>query len=588
MENLFIQPVEREKIAMTNVSTDSTKWVKEIIGSLLRSFPELANAQLSVSFHQKDDKKGFAVASVKSDGFSIPAVISDFQLNPLDVIIVNGTMLPLTKATLLDLMSTSSAFQDVAKGRKELVTRVFDSPLAIPTDNYGTSYSTGSMLDKMSSFVEKSDYERLLAEITKPENYAGFTQNGTLDVIEKVANLKPASATDFAKDTLSNLNIDRQAIFEDEFGNRHLKQANSTVDYTWTTKLDPEDDMKPKYANRAKQGKASNGEVAPGNTYPINEGILYLTKEGEYYVFNKQEHTKIASRVQNFEVNGNSPSMNDHGIFVVGDEATSPFEVVGLQKVAGMSNYEIIGWDGLKRTTYIPLKGIHKTAMIAHEELDNTYYVPGNAKFVKLAGELQVTFAAVDADLNKNYIEKDDIGLYSLSGPGFTKYSQSHAVQDLTEDEVIWAAIHCGATSLDLEKVSQLVTNSHVKLAGDIKSPMTTSELEQIIDSKYDNLISSVPTVNKLLVKEAAGLASKDSVDAILSLGLLNKRNVLEYITYIPQYEQCLSELSKLLVAARIGLPNVNSLDVKEAMEGLSSVIYALKGLQSIIDDRSN
>jgi len=235
METLFIQPVEREKHAMLSVSGDSTKWVKEIIGALLKNFPELADTPLQVSYHQKDDTKGYAVASIQADNFSIPAVISDFQLHDLDVVIVNSIMLPLTKATLLDLMSTASAFQNVAKGRKELTTQVFDAPLSIPTDNYGTGYSnsyTGNMLDKISSFVEKKDYERLIAEITKPENYAGFVQNDTLEVIEKVSKLKASNRVDFAEATLANLDIDRQAIFSDEFGNKHVKQANSRIDYT--------------------------------------------------------------------------------------------------------------------------------------------------------------------------------------------------------------------------------------------------------------------------------------------------------------------------------------------------------------------
>jgi len=584
MDTLFIQPAQQEKRAMLAVSGDSTKWVKEIIGSLLKNFPELSDMQLQVSYHQKDDDKGYAVASVQADGFSIPAVISDFQLHDLDVVIVNGLMLPLTKATLLDLMSTASAFQNVAKGRKELATQVFDSPLAMPTDNYGTSYSTGNLLDKISSFVEKEDYERLIAEITKPENYAGFVQNDTLEVIEKVSKLKTSNKVDFAEATLANLDIDRQAVFSDELGNRHVKQANSRIDYTWSVKLDPEDEVLAKVSAYEESAKIKSRDLSPANTYPIEEGILYLTKEGEYYVFDAQEHSKLASKVQSFEVQGSMPNMGDYGVFVVGEQSTSPFEVVGLQKVAGVGNFEIVGWDGLQRTTYLPLKGFHKKAMMAHEKLDNTYYVPGDGKFVKLAGELHVTFSDIDTDLEKNYLECDDIGLYSVSGPGFTKYGQSHSLKDLTKDDAIWAAVHCGATAADIEQLDRLVPNSHAKLAGVIKSPVPTAEIEELIENEYDRLIEKVPTVNNILVKEAATIANKNSVDAILSLGLMNKRNVLEYITYIPQYEQCLSELAKLLVAARIGLPNVDYMDVKEAMEGLSNVIYALKGLNSIIE----
>ena len=66
--------------------------------------------------------------------------------------------------------------------------------------------------------------------------------------------------------------------------------------------------------------------------------------------------------------------------------------------------------------------------------------------------------------------------------------------------------------------------------------------------------------------------------------GMLNKRNVMEYIALIPEYEQVLSELAKLLVAARLGLPSVVDTDVKDAMEAFARVVYALKGLASLVE----
>jgi hypothetical protein len=217
--------------------------------------------------------------------------------------------------------------------------------------------------------------------------------------------------------------------------------------------------------------------------------------------------------------------------------------------------------------------------------LNNTYYVPGNAKFCKLAGQLEVTFDYIDTELAKNYIERDDMGLYTADGPGFIKYGQSHSLRDLTQDEATWTALHCGAEEIDLTKIGQLVPNSHVKLAGNIKSPMSTSVLETAIQAHYDDIIGDIPTFKKVLVKEASTIADRNSVDAILSLGLLNKRNVMEYITLIPEYEQVLSELAKLLVAARLGLPAVVDTDVKDAMEAFGRVVYALKGLASLIGD---
>lgn len=585
MDQLFITPREAEKVASVAVSPDSTRWTKEIISSALKSFPELGNVPLQVRYVQKDIAKGAAVASIDADGFSIPAIIADYQLSPLDVIVVNGVMLPLVRETLADLMQNPTAFSNVSKGKKDLTTNVFESPLSVPSEYAGTSYTaTGdsNFIDKVSSFIEKKDYEHILAEIAKPENYAGFVKHDTVDVLEKVSALEVTDVVDFTEAALHNLPIDRQLVVEDSFGNQTVKQANSRLDYVWDITPDSSESQPMKCAADSNVNDISDYE--PGNTYKINDEILYLTKAGEYYMFESDGMVKIAEDAQTFEVKGTEPNLGDHGCFITGTTSTKPFEVVAVQKVAGAGNYEVKGWDGLKTATYIPLRGINDDSLIPHEEYNDTYYVPGNSKFCKLAGNLHVTFDQIDADIAKNYVERDDIGLYSLVGPGFNKYGETHALRDLAHEEAKWAALHCGANETDLGKVDQLVPNSHVKLAGSIESPITTAELETAVQEHYDNIIGDVPTFKKVLVKEAASLGDKNSVDAILSLGMINKRNIMEYISLLPEYEQVLSELAKLLVAARLGLPSVVDSDVKDAMEAFARVVYALKGLASLVE----
>lgn len=585
MDQLFITPTETEKIAQSAVSQDSTRWVKEIIGEALKKFPELGNIPLQVRFVQKDIDKGYCVASIDAQGFSIPAIIKDWTLAPMDVIVVNGIMLPLVKETLVDLMQNPSAFASIAKGRKDLAVNVFESPLSVPSEYAGTSYTAvgdSNFIDKVSSFIEKKDYEHMLDEIARPENYAGFVKNNTTDVLDKLSTLKVTDVVDFTEAALSNLEIDRQLVVEDDLGNEIVKQANSKIDYTWEVPLTSSDLLSTKCASS--KAVSDTSEYEPGNTYAIEDQILYLTKTGEYHMFDRAGRADIAENVQTFDVEGDAPNMGDHGCFIIGGTATKPFEIVGIQKAAGAGNYEVRGWDGIKTSSYLPLKGVHGDNVIEHEELNNTYYVPGNGKFCKLAGQINVTFDHIDSDIAKNYVERDDIGLYTLEGPGFSKYAQTHSVRDLDQQEAKWAAIHCGANEIDLEKIGKLVPNSHVKLAGDIKSPMTTDSLETAIQGHYDSIIGDIPTFQKVMVKEASNMADRNSVDAILSLGMLNKRNVMEYIALIPEYEQVLSELAKLLIAARLGLPSVVDADVKDAMESFARVVYALKGLASLVE----
>lgn len=48
MQDLFIKEQGFEKIAGHVLSTDATKWVKEIISYFLEQYPQLQNANLSI------------------------------------------------------------------------------------------------------------------------------------------------------------------------------------------------------------------------------------------------------------------------------------------------------------------------------------------------------------------------------------------------------------------------------------------------------------------------------------------------------------------------------------------------------------
>jgi len=120
-----------------------------------------------------------------------------------------------------------------------------------------------------------------------------------------------------------------------------IKQANARLDYVWEVKVDSLDDEVMKCA--ADKNISDVSDYEPGNTYRIDDEILYLTKSSEYYMFEADGMVKLAANSQTFEVKGSEPNLGDHGCFITGNTATKPFEVVGLVKVAGAGNYEIRG-----------------------------------------------------------------------------------------------------------------------------------------------------------------------------------------------------------------------------------------------------
>ena len=82
-----------------------------------------------------------------------------------------------------------------------------------------------------------------------------------------------------------------------------------------------------------------------------------------------------------------------------------------------------------------------------------------------------------------------------------------------------------------------------------------------------------------MLVKSAAFLHDKGSVDAVLSLSMMRKRNVQEYVNVLPTYTGVVSELAKLLTAARLGLSGVDPDAIKDAMDAMALVVQYLEAV---------
>ena len=84
------------------------------------------------------------------------------------------------------------------------------------------------------------------------------------------------------------------------------------------------------------------------------------------------------------------------------------------------------------------------------------------------------------------------------------------------------------------------------------------------------------------MIKIAAENPLKTTVDAVLSLGFINKNNIEEYVAQIPMYEQVCSDLAKLLLYIRLGMESTSEDPVRKAMQELTRVVERLRGLAKL------
>jgi len=222
------------------------------------------------------------------------------------------------------------------------------------------------------------------------------------------------------------------------------------------------------------------------------------------------------------------------------------------------------------------------------ELLKNGKILPLDAVFEVVDEGIEKEAGEIDI-FEKNIIGRDDVGAYYLSGPDFDKYAETHIVRHLPKHEAIWAAIHMGVVEQEIEKVANLAPNEMVEIRSKITIPVKPEKFNKIAEKFYEKVANFKLKldIDPNLVKYAAVFSNSDTVDAVLSLNLIKKYNILEFLQLIPDYERVMGELAKLLVAVRLGLSQLPETPIKAAMDSMSAVVLLLKQLESILNQSS-
>jgi hypothetical protein len=585
MDPLFIEQLEFEKTATTVLDSDSTKWTKQILDEFFTEFPFFMSQSVDLQYKKKDVNKGYAVGTINIAGLAIPIIVNNYQLSPFDIVYKDGIPLPLTDETLGALFKSESAFKGVytAEEGQGSLTSLFEKPLVDlqPLSNFG---KTASVIDRVSNTITAQHKKELLEKLSDEKVRAGFEHNNTVDILNKIAQVKPKKEAYF-EDSLSKVLV-RDIYYLEKVGrfNYRLIEGNSQVyDPVITNLTDSQiagySTFKAVGSEIEKKASYSYGKSAAFSIDGNAEKLLIMNTDGmRKYAYVSDIKPSSEGHCSSI-FGGELPQIGDFGVWVDGNKASKPFEIVGMIKNA--RHYEINTFDGTSGKTYIPLRSVDN--IVSHESQKNTYYMPTKYKFVKVGEAVDIERGPKVSFKYSNFYTKDDLGFYNLNGPVFSKYAECGAkTTSLTLPEASWAAIQCSASSSDVEKLATAPANIRIPFNSELKAPIPVKKVAALINTAYRDHSSKIKAIALDLVKEASTLADSSAVDAILSLNLVTKENILEFVHQLPLYEQVLSDLAKLLLTVRLGLPTVPEAAVERSMKGLSKIVEILRGMSNL------
>lgn len=96
---------------------------------------------------------------------------------------------------------------------------------------------------------------------------------------------------------------------------------------------------------------------------------------------------------------------------------------------------------------------------------------------------------------------------------------------------------------------------------------------------KHAGVRNPLYNLRRDLVKEAALLPDPNSVDAVLSLGLLTPDNLENFVTYLPNFDRTVNQMCELLLGSRLGLEEIPTAAIEKMVRCTEDVIEGLRSL---------
>ena len=113
-------------------------------------------------------------------------------------------------------------------------------------------------------------------------------------------------------------------------------------------------------------------------------------------------------------------------------------------------------------------------------------------------------------------------------------------------------------------------------------NPRKLSEKYKLAQAHVQKELAALdpPIRNYFLVKEAAFLNDPMTADKVLGLGFINAENVATFVDMLPGLEDASSKLAELLLAVRLGLPDIPEVAVERMLVAMEDVINGLRTLR--------
>lgn len=547
IHDLLDQPLtltvkETSKVANFKLSESIDSWDKEIIQRIHEDLPYLAENPFEIKFKNIDRKYGYAVGSIlfsKLKGIYIPIIIKKYEMSPLDIIVVNEEARPLSPET----------FNEVLAEKAQLGTLVdpLQTQQLVERQNAQANDLTDYPVAKY-GFLQKANGDVNAMRKVARANIAYvplFKANGTYEILKEAMNVPEKPEMVYEKELvtgkdITNVDTGRYKSVDDT-GSFKIASLDNVFHEGYVVRNVYDFDL----------------EKQAYSLFITNDGIFGY--QDKYVGIARKETEKVASyKSDNFGVGDHICFMNKTANVCM---STIPVKVLSKSTTDGHVKISGYTHNAEPITIYMTpgIKTITKTGNVCHipshkmeiVKLGSPRKFHWNTEVVKAAGiskyasnTTRIVADGAMVTIDNDYIEKKGTLTLSEAYEALGKYYTN-----------------------PIEMIKSATESGNAVFTG-VKFGFTKKAEPFKLDVNIEELF-----------KTAAALTDPDSVDAVLSLGYINESNVNDFVEAIPQFEEVINKLAKMLLSIRLGLKG-DEYSVKDAMKCLQRAVDSLKNMR--------
>jgi hypothetical protein len=619
MTSIYLdKEIELEKVAGAEIKlTDEVdNWPVQVASMLHKMVPYLANYAVQIELDRVNEERGYAFGSAKvsnryekqhkdNKSVTIPIIVKDRMLKPFDIFIIDNKTKPLAEEVLNSHLFNLS---NVEMTDRKPVDKDITMQWQAPTDRF-SAYGNIRGRGRIGSMgVDSMKIASVLDIVTPPREYveklanslntsqvlktALFQNEAFANSVEKILEKSPEpteqellqpSCVQLEKVGKYNFTLTsaHRDAFDPEVINIGIKEAADLVgDLAYRMQVDEaltymnDTAEQPELSSHTEITKVGFYTCINKNSNMLTDGaVLKVSKfsgGSEWLFLNNREYAlqdELVGAKLGYAVNLEYDNYDsNYGVFTSGDWTSEPLTI----------EYKIGGTYHCKTATQ-NLQLTPNTDIIYPAKIDTAQYLIPNSDFLplpkaetSLVGDegTAVKLAAIKISNNALTVTRND-DLYTIAGAPVKELK----LNELNKTAAQFILGSCGIAMPELADGECVLYKNAFTL-------VPKSYVVDTINKEAAQLRSNWTDFSVDLTKMAALLQDGDTIDTVLSLGMITPDTVIEFINSIPTLEETADKLADLLLHIRVGLSTVPEVAVEACMRNLTAIIKKLKELR--------